>query len=276
MSVLFVNYKRYLSAIKKMSFERLSNLIKRRLYNIPNSIAWIIPFGFSKKNKKKLAAFKDIHKGERCFIIANGPSLKHIDFELLKKEYTIGMNRIYLLEKENGFLPTYLATIDEKCQLQQFTEEFNNLNIPVFYNWSQRKIFDKKDNQHFVKVGFSISFPKDISKSQTGNGASVTFTCIQLAFFMGFSKVYIIGKDHSYDTNLKSGKAVVSDGKEDNHFIKGYYKKGMVWYAPSYDVEEYAYQLSKKVYEKNNREIYDATIGGKLQVFDKVDFFSLF
>jgi hypothetical protein len=44
----------------------------------------------------RLAALKDAHRGERCFLIGNGPSLKQTDLSLLKNEFTIGTNRIYL------------------------------------------------------------------------------------------------------------------------------------------------------------------------------------
>lgn len=270
------NYLRYLSALKKMSFERFIDLIKRRFANIPHTIAWYLPWGFSKTNKRRLSTFKDIHKGKRCFIIANGPSLNEIDFNLLKDELTIGMNRIYLLKETSNFSPTYLVSVDDTCQLEQFTEDYNQVTIPCFYSWNQRKLFSKRNNQHFIKVRFSIGFSKDIIKEKTGNGASVTYTCMQLAYYMGFKEVYLIGKDHSYNTILQSGKRVVSDGKEENHFIKGYYKPGMVWGSPSYDIEELAYKLAKSECEKDGRIIKDATIGGKLDVFEKVNFFVLF
>jgi len=275
MNSFSANFNRYLYSIKKMSFERMVNIIKRRLWNIPQTIVWFLPWGFTKINKQRLSAFKDIHKGKRCFIIANGPSLKKIDFNLLKNEYTFGMNRIYLLEKEKNFLPTYLVTVDEKCQIKQFTEEYNNLKLPVFINWNQRNLFEKKDNQYFIKGKFGLFFPKDIVKQRVGNGASVTYTCIQLAYFMGFSEVYLIGKDHTYNTAIKAGKAVISNGVEDNHFIKGYYKEGQLWDSPCYEVEECAYKLSNDFFKENGRIIKDATIGGKLDIFEKVDFNSL-
>lgn len=272
----FSNINRYLIAIKNISYDRFYYALKRRIDNIPNAIAWFINIGYSKKNKNKLLDYKNIHKGERCFILANGPSLNKIDFNLLKNEYTIGMNRIYLLQKVNGFIPDYLACIDEKCQLKQFYDEYNQLNIPCFFNWNQRKLFDKKSNQSFVKVKFSTGFSRDIVRSQTYNGASVTYTCIQLAYYMGFHEVYLIGKDHEYKCHVKAGKTSISDGAEKNHFIDGYYKKGQVWDSPTYEVEECAYEIAKSVFEKENKVIKDATVGGKLNVFEKVDFNSLF
>ena len=133
---------------------RIVSAILRRIKNIPHSILWFLPFPFTSKNKNKLKTFFNIHKGERCFIIANGPSLKSIDFSLLKNEITIGMNRIYLMKEQNGFMPNYLACIDKQSQLLQFTNEYDNLKIPCFFNWDLRSFFSKKSNQHFIKSKF--------------------------------------------------------------------------------------------------------------------------
>lgn len=270
------NIERYATAIKNMSFGRFRLVLKRRYENIPNLILWNVPFGYADQNKKRLLFYKDIHKGKRCFIIANGPSLKKIDFSLLENEITIGMNRIYLMNAMNGFMPTYIACIDENSQLKQFADEYNDLNIPCFYNWNQRELFDKKDNQMFVRVKFTTGFSADIVKNSTYNGASVTYTCMQLAYYMGCNEVYLIGKDHEYKITKKAGAPEVSDGSEGNHFISGYYKQGQMWFAPEYEIEEQAYRIAKKYYEKNNRVIKDASIDGKLKVFEKVDFASLF
>lgn len=272
-----LNDLKRIKSIKKedLSFLRIINAIFRRIYYIPQRFIYYIPFGFYQRNRKNLKSFNNIHKGERCFIIANGPSLKHVDFSLLENEFTIGMNRIYLMKEQNGFTPNYLACIDEKSQINQFHEEFNKLEIPCFFNFKLRNKFSKLSNQNFVLGKFSQSFAKGISKAY-GNGKSVTYTAIQLAFYMGFKEVYIIGKDHSYNTVQKAGTGIKSDGNDDNHFIKGYYKKGQNWDAPDLTGEEHAYKIAREKFEKNNRKIFDATVDGKLQVFDKIDFFSLF
>jgi hypothetical protein len=272
-----LNDLKRIKSIKKedLSFLRIINAIFRRIYYIPQRFIYYIPFGFYQRNRKNLKSFNNIHKGERCFIIANGPSLKHVDFSLLENEFTIGMNRIYLMKEQNGFTPNYLACIDEKSQINQFHEEFNKVEIPCFFNFKLRNKFSKLSNQNFVLGKFSQSFAKGISKAY-GNGKSVTYTAIQLAFYMGFKEVYIIGKDHSYNTAQKAGTGIKSDGDENNHFIKGYYKKGQNWDAPDLFGEELAYKIARNEFEKNNRKILDATVDGKLQVFEKIDFFSLF
>lgn len=254
---------------------RIAKAILRRIKDIPRVISWNLPVGFAKFNRNRLKQFHNIHKGKRVFILANGPSLKQMDFGKLKEEITIGMNRIYLLKEENGFLPNYLASIAEKTQLEQFNEDFNKLDITCFFPWDYHRKMSKKPNQFFIKGRFSPKFVTDLTK-RIGSGKSVTYACIQIAYYMGFDEVYLIGKDHSYNTDARTGTYFVSDGNESNHFIKGYYKSGMVWDAPDYETEEFVYSISKSAFEKNGRKIFDATINGKLDVFKKIDFNSLF
>jgi hypothetical protein len=261
---------------KDITFSRMFQAVVRRINDIPHRLIWYLPWGFARLNRQRLKKFKDIHKGKRCFIVANGPSLNKIDFNLLKNEITIGMNRIYLMEKVNGFKPDYIVCIDKKSQLLQFTEEYNNQNGISFYEWNLRRLFDKKENFIFIKGKFSPKFSTNPVLEGLGNGKSVTYACIQLAYFMGFNEVFIIGKDHSYQTAEKAGKGIKSTGNENNHFIKGYYKPGQNWDAPDYKSEEFAYKLARKAFEKDGRLIKDATIDGKLDVFEKVNFNSLF
>lgn len=259
-----------------ITLKRILAAIIRRISYLPQFFTYYLPFGFYAENRQKMFKFKNIHKGERCFIIANGPSLKKVDFDLLKNEITIGMNRIYLMKNQNGFMPNYLACIDEKSQILQFHEELDLVEINCFFNYKLRGKFSKKQNQHFVLGKFSPKFAVNAPLELFGNGKSVTYTAIQLAFMMGFQEVYLIGKDHSYNTTASAGSGITSDGKEENHFIKGYYKPGQNWDAPDYISEEFAYKLAKKVFEKEKRVIKDATIDGKLNVFEKVNFNDLF
>ncbi len=260
---------------QEITLPRILKAIFRRITYLPERLIYYLPIGFYRKNKNNLKSFKNIHKGERCFVIANGPSLKNIDFNLLKNEYTIGMNRIYLMKEQNGFTPNYLACIDEKSQINQFYDEFDKLEMPCFFNFKLRNKFSKSSNQNFILGKFSQSFATGISKAY-GNGKSVTYTAIQLAFYMGFNEVYIIGKDHSYNTNQKAGTGIKSTGNEANHFIKNYYKKGQNWDAPDLIGEELAYRIAREKFEKNGKIIKDATINGQLNVFEKIDFLKLF
>ncbi|HJD45240.1 MAG TPA: hypothetical protein H9909_00215, partial [Candidatus Mediterraneibacter norfolkensis] len=64
--------------------------------------------------KQRLAGLhlKNKHKGERCFVIGNGPSLTAEDLELLKGEITFAANRIYMLFDRTDWRPTYYFCAD--------------------------------------------------------------------------------------------------------------------------------------------------------------------
>ncbi len=267
----------YIKKIKlsEISFTRIKEAIERRAVDLPHKILWEIPAGMSAKNKKLLSGYKDKHKGERCFIMANGPSLSGMDLSPLKNEFTFGMNRIYLLKDKIGFLPTYLAVTDVKIQLAQFAEELQNLDTVRFFNWAGRKYFTQDDRIVYFRQSFKTRFAENPVNGLWG-GHSVTNICIQLANFMGFSTIILIGKDHNYEQKGTPGKIIVSDGTEKNHFINNYYKKGMIWRIPDYKGEELGYTMARRAIESDGRKILDATVNGKLEVFDKVNYKDLF
>lgn len=262
-------------SVNELSAERIINAFKVRIKDLPHLIKWKLNGKAAKKNKEKIKSFHNKHTGKRCFIIANGPSLKKTDLSLLKNEITIGMNRIYLSSEENGFTPTYIVVHDIPVQLKQFTKDFDDLELPKFFNWNARKYFTLKDNLMFIRSDYTPKFSEDLTKTSWG-GHSVTNICIQLAYYMGFSEVYLVGKDHNYEQKGVPGKLIKATGDEGNHFTKGYYKKGMGWRIPDYKGEELAYRMAKQAFEDAGRVIRDATIDGKLEVFDKTDYYSLF
>lgn len=260
-----------------MAIKSFAKTIGGRIFFLYNYMYYKLPIGFPKKNREGICSFKNKHRGKRCFIIANGPSLKKIDFDLLRDDITIGMNRIYLMKEVNGFMPTYLICIDKWVQIAQFYKEYDELNMPCFFDFDMHNYFSMKSNQFFIKTNpFNSFFSEDVVDKFFGGGRSVTYQCIQLAYYMGFSEVYLIGKDHSYNTKEVPGKIIESLGDEENHFIKGYYKKGQKWGSPDYKAEEKAYSLAKKAFEKDGRIIKDATIEGKLNIFEKIKYEELF
>lgn len=269
-----LNYLKNIS-LDEISFERIATAIKARLRDLPHLLSWRTNSPMAKSNKAKLKAYHNKHKGERCFIVANGPSLKNTDTALLKDEITIGMNRIYLSAAETGFEPTYIVVHDIPIQLKQFRDDLDKLSKPKFFNWNARSLFTPSENLMFIRSDYSPAFSTDLTKTSWG-GHSVTNICIQLAYYMGFDEVYLVGKDHVYEQKGVPGKLVKATGEEKNHFAKGYYKKGMEWRIPDYKGEELAYTMAREAFEKAGRKIYDATLNGQLHIFPKVDYYSLF
>ena len=67
--------------LSEMSFKRVFKGIIRRIKNLPHEFLWTFS-NTAKINKEELKKFKNIHEGERCFLICNGPSLKKTDLNL--------------------------------------------------------------------------------------------------------------------------------------------------------------------------------------------------
>ena len=93
---------------------------------------------------------------------------------------------------------------------------------------------------------------------------------------MGFSQVILIGVDHNFTTKGTPNTTVVSTGDDPNHFNPAYFGKGFRWQLPDLETSELAYCMARDAYAKEGRELLDATEGGKLTVFPKVKFDSLF
>jgi hypothetical protein len=79
--------------LSEISVRRILSALKMRIQEFPHSLSWRTSL-FARINKNKLEKFREIHKGERCFVVANGPSLKKTNLDLLRGELTFGLNRI--------------------------------------------------------------------------------------------------------------------------------------------------------------------------------------
>lgn len=224
---------------------------------------------------QNLAPLKDSHRGERCFIIGNGPSLKQTDLSRLKGEYSMGMNRIYMLFPEIDFRPTYYLSVNDLV-VEQCAQDIQGLKMPRFVSWRARKWLTPEENLFFLYTTYTgPKFAKDI-RGRLWEGATVTFVALQVAFYLGFDKVILIGVDHNFETKGKPNTTIVSQGDDPNHFNPGYFGKGFRWQLPDLETSERGYALARKTYEAAGRQVVDATVGGNLRIFPRVDYESLF
>ena len=227
------------------------------------------------KSQRELSRFRDIHREDRCFILGNGPSLKRTDLHLISNEYTFGMNRIYLLFPELGWETSYYVSINtlviEQCRL-----DISRLAIPRFITWRGRR-WVNGEGIYFLDTDYldPADFAQDI-RGRVFEGSTVTYVALQIAYYMGFGEVILIGVDHSFTSKGRPNETVVSEGDDPNHFSSEYFGKGFTWQLPDLDASEQAYRLAKAAFEMDGRRVLDATVDGKLKVFEKVDYQSLF
>ncbi len=240
---------------------------------------------FFDDNERKIAQLRNRHKGERCFIIGNGPSLNECDLTLLKNEYTFGVNAIYTNFDKMGFSPNYYF-VEDIFVAEDRKDEINAFKGPKkFFGNYLRYCIDPAEDVHWVNVRFRYDDYKDFPNfsrnllREAWTGGTVSYLNLQLAYFLGFTEVYLIGFDHSYTIPKEvavDGTEILSLGDDVNHFNKDYFGKGKRWHDPRVDRMELSYLKAKKYYEMDGRKIYNATVGGQLEVFERVDYNSLF
>jgi hypothetical protein len=262
--------------IRELTPRRISDAVQRRLTNIPDVIDWKFS-SLGKANRLALEQYKDRHLGKRCFLMANGPSLGSMDLRPISEEITFGLNRIYLIFDRLGFTPTYYGASNELI-LEQFQRDIRGLQTQKFLGWHRRHLF--QDNDHHPppntcylrdRLALSDDFSPNVSDSIT-SGGTVTYHMLQLAYFMGFQEVILIGLDHSFKEKGRPNRVEVRTGRDENHFHPDYWPKGSRWQLPDLHRTELAYANARRAFEADDRRIIDATIGGKCAVFPKTDF----
>jgi len=224
----------------------------------------------------RLKQLENVHTDQRCFIIGNGPSLRQTDLSRLRGEYTFGLNRIYLLFPELGFSTTYLVSVNDLV-LEQCAAEMQSLAVPKFLSWRARRWFRTDPKVTYLDSDFTGE--ENFCPKITGRifeGFTVTYVALQLAYYMGFSEAILVGVDHNFVTQGTANQAIVSQGDDPNHFAPNYFGKGFKWQLPDLAGSERAYVLARDAYSRAGRRILDATIGGKLNIFPKVGYETLF
>ena len=161
--------------------------------------------------------------------------------------------------------------------IEQCADEIAALSIPRFIAWHSHRHFRTFPNGTlFLYTTYTgPKFAHDITR-RVWEGATVTNVALQLAFYMGFQQVILIGVDHNFTSKGDANKTVVSTGDDPNHFSANYFGKGFRWQLPDLDTSEIGYKKARQAYHHAGREALDATVGGKLTIFPKVDYNSLF
>lgn len=270
-----------------MSTESIEEKIKYRLKNNFAIRTVISPYMNYKREKELkryeksedshlITSMKDKHKGDRCFIIGNGPSLRVDDLERLRGEYTFGANRIYEIFDQTKWRPTYYFAVDnsfieaEIDRLNAF--ELNKLFLAADESLDLSRI--KNAIRIFEYTKFKVNkwndttahISEDVSQ-YFSVGYTVTFTEIQAAIYMGFKEIILLGIDFCYSSvRDKRGRIHTNEGVMDYFSGKKYESTVLPYYS-----NLYAYKAAKKYADEHDIKIINATRGGKLEVFERVN-----
>lgn len=214
-----------------------------------------------------LRQLKGQYQGKRCFITCTGPSLTIQDLEALKNEYVFGMNSICLIHKQTKWKPDFFG-IQDKNVFDKVKEALLSTDNGIcFAPYSFKKRYNTPDNwiyfhtsgsYHLYEMGYETRFFAKFSDdcyNTVYDGYSITYSIMQLAVYMGFDELYLIGADCSY---LGEKQHFIEHGNSNPAFEAGATKR---LYA--------SYGEAKKYAEAHGIKIVNVTRGGCLELFPR-------
>ncbi|WP_311043465.1 hypothetical protein [Rhizobium lentis] len=241
------------------------------------------------------AQLRNRHAGERCFILANGPSVKQQDISLLKSEHVISVSSGYLHSDYAEIAPAYhcvpqitYGLMSRADVVAWFSEMHQKLgHAMLFLNYTEEpvvreeKLFPGRDVRYTVFAGGFSEYPTDALPdiaSRIPAVQSVPVMCLMIAMYMGFSEIYLLGTDHDHFRTAEykySFEPTVLRDKDSTVDAGG---KPHSWYAEFVGLARLweQYRSIKQIAQHHGIRIFNATAGGELDEFPRVDFASLF
>jgi len=219
--------------------------------------------------RARLASFRDLHRGETCAILGNGPSLGELDRSLLSGIPTFCLNRGYLFWGRSAQAPDFYVAVNDLV-IRQFASDIASLPCPLFLPWHLRNLFEGATNAVFFETRIDDGFPTNPLHG-ISPGATVTLAALQLAYHIGFAKALLLGVDHRFETTGPPHAEIRQVGEDPNHFRGDYFGEGTLWNLPDLEHSERGYALAREAFEVGGREILNATPGSALEVFKRVE-----
>ena len=232
-----------------------------------------------------LAKSKDLHKGERCFLLGCGPSLNKVDLSLLKGQHIMGVNGTILIDTieleyfvsvSNYWWKQHIEPlIAHRCKRRFLPLFIDGIDSDCPTTWL--RVIDIRHHRRLTDANpwfFSTEADRYVVL-----GGSVIIVCLQILYHLGFSEVVILGLDHDYgfedDKLKKKGGMYLKSENIVAHFTNDYYPVGVDVHLDIGAMER-GYQLAHDAFINDGRKILNASPGTKLEIFPKVEYNLLF
>jgi len=240
------------------------------------------------EERSRLEGLRNKYYGQSIFIIGNGPSLNKIDFDALKDYYCFAANKIYLMFDRVDWRPDFYTSVDWRVTPDCY-EEINKLSGMTFFFARRFHGMLREGEDVFWFESFSPGrllsdkFEPDVTKGLRGAGTTL-MAALQLAFFLGFRRMFLIGVDASFvvpDSVLQSGGDRFGTGvqinlesteDDPNHFDPRYFGKGAKWHDPNLDELKKGFRNAHRAIHVLGGELYNSTIGGELESVPRLPF----
>lgn len=233
------------------------------------------------ENRKRVELLKNAYKNRRIFIVCNGPSLKACDLDKIAQngDYSFASNKINKIFSQTVWRPSFYCVLDEGYQYSLLsTMREIPAQVKFFRTVSYMTTRKAGGNCLFINVDgsrellYRPDFAEDCSEKLYAI-ATVTYSMLQLAVHMGFREIYIIGCDNSYGLERKKDGTIVNHGKDS--YFEGSDPKDSSLVSSTWEMN-IAYEFAREYADSHGIKIYNATRGGYLSAFERIDFDSLF
>ena len=175
-----------------------------------------IIYSFYQKYNINLLQFKDLHKGQECYIIGDGISLKWFDLEVFNDKPSFILSYLFYHKKFNNIGRPIYSSIAAPFYFYPYTKSRS-------FGW--RKNYLQSRYRKAIKQHQDVNFFINLSNIFALNGSNVHYifkaipnsqfsdeciennlnpldgsfrSAISLAIFMGFSKVFLVGCDYTH------------------------------------------------------------------------------
>ena len=243
--------------------------------------------------KDKINSLRKLRKEhEECFIIGGGPSIKNQNLNLLENKFTIVHNAFYLLRNNYTFKPS-LYVLEDPLPAEDNSIELNKIkDINIVVPLKLKKYIRNRDNVTYINFDYTYIDSRETTKDKSLKfkfsdnlllkgfwGGTVVYFSLQIAYFLGFKKIYLFGVDLSYKIPSSAkidGSIITSTESDNNHLHKDWFGKGKRWHFPRQDRMKIALERAIKFLSENGVEVYNFSPVSKIEGAKNLNFDKFF
>ena len=243
--------------------------------------------------KDKINSLRKLRKEHKeCFIIGGGPSIKNQNLNLLENKFTIVHNAFYLLRTNYTFEPS-LYVLEDPLPAEDNSIELNKIkDINIVVPLKLKKYIRNRDNVTYINFDYTYIDSRETTKDKSLKfkfsdnlflkgfwGGTVVYFSLQIAYFLGFKKIYLFGVDLSYKIPSSAkidGSIITSTESDNNHLHEDWFGKGKRWHFPRQDRMKIALESAIKFLSEKGVEVYNFSPVSKIEGAKNLNFDKFF
>lgn len=229
-----------------------------------------------RRYRGRIEALRDRHRGETCFLLGNGSSLRDVDLDALRGASIVGMNKVFLKFRGSGTALTYYVAISGN-KISANADEIAELDAVCFLShrhWSRMLLPETERRLPIYTIG-DIGLPaaggvfEDDLTRPLPSGNMVSFVALQIVYFLGYARVVMLGFDHRFNPAHSPNTLVFEEDASAYHFDPEYHRDEL-YLAPDRTSYDAVLRTAREHFEAAGRRIVNATPDSALDVFPRV------